>query len=152
MDDYEAFTVDTVLAPVDGSDESATAVEYAIAVADRYDATVHALYVLGRGVIQGLDDGTVEGDDVAETTREFFNDVRTTATAADVSLSTAVDSGFSQTRKTRHPGNVVLDTADTIEADFIVLPREPVTGAHVEVLEKAAEYVLSYASQPVLSV
>jgi len=54
MDASEPFTVDTVLAPVDGSDESATAVEYAIAVADRYDAAVHALFVLGRGVVRGL--------------------------------------------------------------------------------------------------
>ncbi len=152
MDDHEAFTVDTVLAPVDGSDESATAVEYAIAVADRYDATVHALYVLGRDVVQRLDNGTIEGTDVAETTQNFFDEVHAIAETRAVPLSTAVDSGFSQTRKTRHPGNVVLDTADAVDADFVVLPREPMTGASTEVLEKAAEYVLSYASQPVLSV
>lgn len=152
MDASEPFTVDTVLAPVDGSDESATAVEYAIAVADRYDAAVHALFVLGRGVVYGLDAGTVDEADVAENTQGFFDDVRTIAADADVSLATSVDDGFSQTRKTRHPGNVILDTADAVDADFIVLPREPVTGAEVEVLEQAAEYVLSYASQPVLSV
>ncbi|QLK27523.1 universal stress protein [Natrinema zhouii] len=152
MDASEPFTVDTVLAPVDGSDESATAVEYAIAVADRYDASVHALYVLGRGVIRGLDVGTVDETDIAENTQGFFDDVSDIADEAGVTLATSVDDGFSQTRKTRHPGNVVLDTADAIDADFIVLPREPVTGAEAEVLEKAAEYVLSYASQPVLSV
>ena len=152
MDDSEPFTVDTVLAPVDGSDESATAVEYAVAVADRYDAAVHALFVLGRGVVYGLDAGTVDETDVAENTQGFFDDVRAIAAEADVSLATSVDDGFSKTRKTRHPGNVILDTADAVDADFIVLPREPVTGAEVEVLEQAAEYVLSYASQPVLSV
>lgn len=152
MDASEPFTVDTVLAPVDGSDESATAVEYAVAVADRYDAAVHALFVLGRGVVRGLDAGTVDETDVAENTQGFFDDISTVADDAGVPLSTAVDDGFSQTRKTLHPGNVVLDTADDIDADFIVLPREPVTRAEAEVLEKAAEYVLSYASQPVLSV
>ncbi|AEH38113.1 universal stress protein [Halopiger xanaduensis] len=155
MDDSKPFSVDTVLAPVDGSDESATAVEYAVAVADRYDASVHALFVLGRGVVHGMDAGTVDEDAVAEDTRNFLEDVGTIADEADVPLSTSIDDGFSQTRKTRHPGNVVLDTADEIDADFIVLPREPVsdaTAAEVEVLEKAAEYVLSYASQPVLSV
>jgi nucleotide-binding universal stress UspA family protein len=152
MDDSEPFTVDTVLAPVDGSDESATAVEYAVAVADRYDASVHALFVLGRGVIRGLDAGAVDETDVAEHTQGFFDDIGTIADEADVPLATSVDDGFSQTRKTRHPGNVVLDTADEIDADFIVLPREPVTETEAEVLEKAAEYVLSYASQPVLSV
>ncbi|MFC4542652.1 universal stress protein [Halosolutus amylolyticus] len=152
MDASEPFTVDTVLAPVDGSDESATAVEYAVAVADRYDATVHVLYVLGRGVVQGMDAGTVDETDVADTTQDFFDEISAVADDRGVPLSTAVDDGFSQTRKTRHPGNVVLDTADAIDADFIVLPREPVTGTSAEVLEKAAEYVLSYASQPVLSV
>ncbi|MFB1063836.1 universal stress protein [Natrinema sp. H-ect4] len=152
MDASEPFTVDTVLAPVDGSDESATAVEYAIAVADRYDAAVHALFVLGRGVVRGLDVGTVDETDIAENTQGFFDDIGDIAEDAGVPIATSVDDGFSQTRKTRHPGNVVLDTADDIDADFIVLPREPVTRAEAEVLEKAAEYVLSYASQPVLSV
>jgi nucleotide-binding universal stress UspA family protein len=154
MDVSEPFTVDTVLAPVDGSDESVTAVEYAVAVADRYDASVHALFVLGRGVVHGLDAGTVDESDLAEDTQGFFADIRSVADDAGVPLVTSVDDGFSQTRKRRHPGNVVLDTADAVDADFIVLPREPVAGAEAEaeVLEKAAEYVLAYASQPVLSV
>ncbi len=71
MDDSEQFSVDTVLAPVDGSDESATAVEYAIAIADRYDASVHSLYVLGHGVVRGIDVGTVEETVVAENTKGF---------------------------------------------------------------------------------
>ena len=153
MDPSEPVTVDTVLAPVDGSDESATAVEYAVAVADRYDASVHALFVLGRGVIQGMNAGTVDEDAVAADTQGFFADVSEIADQRDVPLVTSVDDGFSQTRKIRHPGNVVLDTADAVDADFIVLPREPATDtASAEVLERVAEYVLSYASQPVLSV
>ncbi|ELZ04152.1 MULTISPECIES: universal stress protein [Natrialba] len=153
MDDSEPFAVDTVLAPVDGSDESATAVEYAVAIANRYDASVHVLYILGRGVIRGMDAGTVDETEVADSSQGFLEDIQSIAADGDVPLSTSIDDGFSQTRKTRHPGNVVLDTADDIDADFIVLPREPVTDtASAEVLEKVAEYVLSYASQPVLSV
>ncbi|OIB58328.1 universal stress protein [Natrialba sp. SSL1] len=153
MDDSEPVTVDTVLAPVDGSDESATAVEYAVAIADRYDASVHVLYVLGHGVVRGMDVGTVDEAAVAENSQGFLEDIGRIADQRGVALSTSIDDGFSQTRKTRHPGNVVLDTADDVDADFIVLPREPVTdAASAEVLEKVAEYVLSYASQPVLSV
>ena len=152
MDDSAPVAVDTVLAPVDGSDESATALEYAVAVADRYDASVHALFVLGRGVVEGMNAGTVDEGDVAANTREFFDDVRRLAADADVPLVTSVNEGFSPTIKTRHPGNVVLDTADTVDADFIVVPRESGVEGSAEVLEQAAEYVLSYASQPVLSV
>ncbi|WP_255170542.1 universal stress protein [Natrononativus amylolyticus] len=152
MDASEPFSVDTVLAPVDGSEESAVAAEYAVAVADRYDASVHVLFVLGRGVVEGMNAGTVDEDDVAENSRRFLEDATALAEAYDVPVSTAVSHGFSPHRKTRHPGSVVLDAADTAGADFIVIPREPMTDPTAEVLEKAAEYVLSYASQPVLSV
>ncbi|MCU4926194.1 universal stress protein [Halobacteria archaeon AArc-dxtr1] len=148
----DAVTVETVLVPVDGSDESEIAVEYAVAVAERYDATVHALYVLGQGVVRGMDAGTVADEDVADSTHEFLESVGAFAEAADVPVSTSIDYGFSRTQKTLHPGSVVLDAADAIGADFIVVPREPITDTEADVLEKAAEYVLSYASQPVLSV
>lgn len=152
MDERAAVTVETVLAPVDGSDESATAIRYAVAIADRYDASVHALYVLGRGTVRGMDAGTIAEDDVAETTVEFLEGVEAVAATSDVPLSTSIGTGFSTTRKRIHPGSVVLDTADEVSADFIVVPREPLTDAETDVLEKAAEYVLAYASQPVLSV
>jgi len=145
------FAVETVLAPVDGTEESAAAVEYAVAIADRYDATVHALYVLGRGVVRGLDAGTVDEDEVAETARVFLREIEEFGAERDVPVSTSTTQGFSPTIKTRHPGSVVLDSADAVDADFIVLPRESATDAP-EVLERAAEYVLAYASQPVLSV
>ncbi|MCU4751813.1 universal stress protein [Halobacteria archaeon AArc-curdl1] len=152
MDVSESFQVDTVLAPVDGSEESETAVEYAVAIADRYDASVHVLFVLGREVVQGMDSGVVPVDDVAENTQGFLEELAGVAEAYDVEVSMSTAHGFSPSIKTRHPGSVVLDSADSVDADFIVLPRESVAEAPTEVLEKAAEYVLSYASQPVLSV
>ncbi|OYR81657.1 universal stress protein UspA, partial [Halorubrum distributum] len=42
--------IDLVLVPVDGSEESHEAVDYAIAVASEYGASVHALYVLDEEV------------------------------------------------------------------------------------------------------
>ncbi|UTF54032.1 universal stress protein [Natronosalvus rutilus] len=152
MDVSDPLTVDTVLAPVDGSEDSATAVEYAVAIADRYDATVHVLFVLGREVVHGMDSGVVSETDVAENTQGFLEEVAGVTDAYDVSFSMSTAHGFSSSVKTRHPGSVVLDAAESVDADFIVLPRESVTDAPTEVLEKAAEYVLSYASQPVLSV
>lgn len=146
------FTVDMVLTPVDGTEEAATAVEYAVAIADRYDASVHALYVLGRETVLGIDNGDVDERQVAEEARKFLGDVETVATDANVPLSTSMTQGFSPTRKTRHPGSVVLDAAEATGADFIVVPRESASDTSPEVLERAAEYALAYASQPVLSV
>ena len=144
--------VDLVVVPVDGSEESQTAVEYAVAVADRYDAAVHALYVLGEPTVRAIDRGAVEESDVADDTEAFSDVVTEIAAAADVDISTSIAAGFSTEIKTLHPGSVVLDTAEQLEADFIVVPREPTADAQSDVLETAAEYVLLYASQPVLSV
>jgi nucleotide-binding universal stress UspA family protein len=147
----EALSVDTVLVPVDGSDESATAVEYAVAIAEEYHATVYAVYVVGQDVVRAVEEGAVEADEVASDSESFIEDVEAFAEDRDVPLHHSTASGFSTTRKTQHPGSVVLDTADDVDADFLVVPREPMSEGG-DVLSKAAEYVLLYASQPVLSV
>ena len=144
--------VDLVVVPIDGSEESRTAVEYAIAVADRYDAAVHALYVLGEPTVRALDNGAVAEAEIADDTEAFSDAIADLAAEAGVELATSIAAGFSTSVKTLHPGGVVLDTAEAVEADFIVVPREPAADTQSDVLETAAEYVLLYASQPVLSV
>ncbi|MFB6159998.1 MAG: universal stress protein [Haloferacaceae archaeon] len=146
------LSVDLVVVPVDGSDESATAVEYALAVAAEYDAVVHAVYVLDETAVRAIEDGDADAEAIREDTDLFLDDVRVQAEEADVPLRTSVVYGFSTRVKTRHPGSVVLDTAEQDDADFLVVPRESVLGGAGDTLERAAEYVLLYASQPVLSV
>jgi len=144
--------VDLVVVPIDGSEESETAVEYAVTIADTYGAAVHALYVLGEPTVRAIDRGAVDEGDVADDTEAFSDLVSEIAADADVDISTSIAAGFSTEIKTLHPGGVVLDTAEQLDADFIVVPREPTADSSSDVLEKAAEYVLLYASQPVLSV
>ncbi|WP_255151692.1 universal stress protein [Halorarius halobius] len=142
--------IETVLVPVDGSDEAREAVEYGVAIADRYDAGLHALYVFGEGVVRGVEAGDLEEQQVAAEAESFMDTVRDIA--GDVPVAHSQAHGFSMHRLSQHPGSVVLDAAEDIAADFIVIPREPVTGDPAAVIEKAAEYVLAHASQPVLSV
>jgi nucleotide-binding universal stress UspA family protein len=144
--------VDLVVVPIDGSEESQTAVEYAVAIADKYGAAVHALYVLGETTVRAIERGAIDEDAVAADTEAFSDVVAGIAADTGVELTNSVAAGFSTDIKTLHPGSVVLDTAEDLDADFIVIPREPATDAKSDVLEKAAEYVLLYASQPVLSV
>ncbi|WP_227375290.1 universal stress protein [Haladaptatus halobius] len=144
--------VNTVLVPVDGSDESVRAIEYAVGIAEQYEADVHALYVLGEEMSRAIETGTVEEDDVIDETESFIESARAVADDAGVALGNSIAYGFSTQRKLQHPGSAVLDCAEEIDADFLVIPREPLSGEPGEVLEKAAEYVLLYASQPVLSV
>jgi nucleotide-binding universal stress UspA family protein len=143
--------VETVLVPVDGSDESATAAEYAVAVADRYDAAIHVLAVIDEATERALRAGEVAAGEVADEHRGFVGELRGMAVDAGVAFSVSTAVGFSATSKRHHPGSVTLDAAEDVGADFIVMPREGVSG-EADVLEKAAEYVLLYASQPVLSV
>ena len=152
MTERRPLSVDLVLAPVDASDESADAVAYAAAIASKYDATVHVVHVLGEEVVREIENGVVDDAQVAADGEAIMEAAERIAAEHDVPLSTSVAYGFSTKMKLRHPGSVVLDTAEELDADFVVVPREPLSGDPGEVLEKAAEYVLLYASQPVLSV
>lgn len=42
----QTYMYDRILVPTDGSDPAAAATDHALTVADRFDATVHALYVV----------------------------------------------------------------------------------------------------------
>ncbi len=143
--------IDLVLAPVDGSDAAETAVEYAVALAQRYGADLHLLHVLDEAVVRGLDTGDVTAESVAEHHRAFADDVREHLPAG-VSLSTSSAAGFSPGRLSQTPGSVILDSAEELGVDFLVVPREGPTTDPDATLGKAALYVLEYASQPVLSV
>lgn len=144
--------VDLVLVPVDGSEAAMTAVEYAVPIADRYEADLHLLYVLGETLARGIESGDVEEESVARESRTFLEDVREMAPAG-LEVDSSMAYGFSTLRKTVHPGSVILDCAEDLDSDFLVIPRESTgRGGDGDVLEKAAEYVLLYASQPVLSV
>jgi nucleotide-binding universal stress UspA family protein len=143
--------IDLVLAPVDGSDQSESAVEYAVAIADRYGADIHVLHVLDQTVARGLEVGDVAAESVASQHRALTDRVRERLPAA-VSLSTSSVPGFSPSRLSQTPGSVILDAAEELEADFLVVPRRSPTDEPDEMLGKAALYVLEYASQPVLSV
>lgn len=142
--------VDTVLVPVDGSETALEAVEYATAIAERYQAGVHALYLVAENAGEAMANGEITAESVAEQGEEIMATVRTLAGEVPITHSSAC--GFSVSRLSQHPGSVILDVAETLNADFVVVPREPVTGSPEAVIEKAAEYVLAHASQPVLSV
>ena len=143
--------IDLVLVSVDGSDRSERAAEYAIGIAERYDADLHLLFVLDERLRRDLDRGTVDPEAIAEDNREFTERVRDRSheLGHDVRIHTSTAAAFSEQRLTQTPGSVVLDVAEGIETDFIVVPR---SASSEDAVGRAAQYVLEYASQPVLSV
>lgn len=149
--DPESVAVDTVLVPVDGSEESVRAVEYGVAVGDRYDAEVHVVYVLGEDLVRAIEEDVIDQGAIADDAQAFVEDATAIGEDAGVETTSSMAYGFTTQRISQHPGSVILDTADDVGADFLVVPREAMSET-CDVLEKAAQYVLSYASQPVLSV
>jgi nucleotide-binding universal stress UspA family protein len=149
-----SFDIETVFVPVDGTDASEQAVAHALAVADRYGADVHVLHVIDEGVARGIDSGTIAADSVADEHRAFMGAVREMVREEgyDVSLSQSAAAGYSPSSLSRHPVSVVLDAAEELGADFLVVPRESAMDEPGAMLGRVAGYVLSYASQPVLSV
>ena len=109
------FEMGLVLAPVDGSDAAEAAVEYAVAVAERYGADLHLLHVLDERVMRDLDAGDVAAESVAEHHRAFAADVREDL-PTDVHLSTSSAAGFSPGRLAQTPGSVILDSAEELDA------------------------------------
>jgi len=146
-----AGDIDLVLAAVDGSDEAVDAAEYAIAVADRYGADLHVLHILDQRLMRGVERGDISAETVATNQQEVTDRIRETAPASvDLHHSGAV--GFSQQRLGQTPGSVILEAADELDADFLVVPRVSASKSQDAVLGKAALHVLEYAPQPVLSV
>jgi len=144
-----SMDIEQVLVPVDATDQAEQAVRYGLAVADRYGAAVHVLHVIDEPVKRGIESGDVDAEAVADEQVSFADDADEFADDVSVTHSTVV--GFSRSRLRQHPGSAILDVAEELPADFVVVPREHGTDPD-ETLGKSAQYVVEYASQPVLSV
>lgn len=145
--------IDLVLAAADNTQEASDAVAYAAAIADRYDAALHLLHVTDQRIVRGLEAGDLEAETVAKRQQWITARAREALPAdSETKLTESSSPGFSPDRLEQTPGTVILDVAETQEADFLVVPRVRSQGSADEVLGKTATYVLEYAEQPVLSV
>lgn len=149
----EPPAVETVMVAIDESDAARKAIDYAVAITEAYAADIVILHVMDRADYQAIQAGETDAATVSQATEDFLTGAAERAREAGRDVRTATAYGFSPKQKLRHPGSVVLDTAEEIDADFIVIPRESAADmASRETLTKAAEHTLLYASQPVLSV
>jgi nucleotide-binding universal stress UspA family protein len=148
-----AIDIDLVLSAADNTQDAAEAAEYAAVIADRYDADLHVLHVIDQRIVQGLEVGDIESSAVADRQRWITEHARhNIPEGSDVSLSQSSSVGFTTDRLGQTPGSVILDAAENVGADFLVVPRVTPDGSPDEAIGKAALNVLEYAEQPVLSV
>lgn len=133
-----------ILVPTDGSSGSAEALERGISLAAKYDATLHALYVVdvrvgydtgGAGVIEPMQEA---GEDAVSAAVEQAND------AGVEDVTGEVVEGV--------PTRSILDYADENGVDLIVMGTHGRTGFEHFVLGSVTEKVVRLSDVPVLTV
>jgi len=136
-----AFAVNRVVVPVDFSDESAAAIEAAVAVAGD-PAKLHVVYVLQP--LDSISPGVLLGD---------VNDDDRKATAS-ANLKTLTEKcGASSAEETiliGSPGMEIAEYAKNINADLIVIPSHGFHGMKRFLLGSTAERVIRHAACSVL--
>ena len=131
------MNVKRILCPTDFSETSAHAADLAVAMAGYYKAAISALHVV-QTFEPSLDAGSVDG--VRQETAAFFGD----ATKAGLTLDGHVELGS--------PIQRILDHADSLPADLVVMGTHGSSGFEHLVLGSVTEKVLRKAPCPVLTV
>jgi nucleotide-binding universal stress UspA family protein len=135
---------ETVLIATDGSDSAARAVRMALDLADRFDATVHALYVVDAGDVrasppQVREDLAAAFETAAEDALAF---VREHVDGPE--LVTSVREG--------DPADEIVDYARANDIDVVATGTRGRHGEHAFLLGSVAEAVVRRSPVPVLSV
>lgn len=132
-----------VLVATDGSEHAATAVEHAVEVADRYGATLHALYVIETRT--AYDNAIVHPDEVHANLRQAgenaLEEVEQLAARRDVPVVPTVDEGV--------PPERILAYVDENDVDFVFMGERGRSAFKTVLLGSTAERVLYEADVPV---
>jgi nucleotide-binding universal stress UspA family protein len=138
-----------ILIPTDGSDVATPAITTALDIATKYDATLHALFIVdppssvasaGDG-FTGLDNLVAELEDEGH---EATAAIAAQATDRDIETITAVRRG--------NPHDDILTYAEAHEIDLIVMGTHGRTGVKRALLGSVTEDVVRHAEIPVLTV
>ncbi len=143
-DSAEADGYDSIVVPTDGSDEATKAGEHAVALAERYDADVHAVYVVKSAIH--------DYKDAPRSIVGMLKEAGENATEEIVSL--ADDAGVSATKTVVKgtPYNKILRHADDVEADLIAMGKMGLDADERDFIGSTTERVLHESGVPVLSV
>ncbi|AFK18665.1 universal stress protein [Haloferax mediterranei ATCC 33500] len=139
---------ETILVPTDGSSRSRAAANHAIDIASTYGATVHVL-----SVIDSSDLGLWTSADVPiEQVKEDLRDDAETAIEDVVALADGLDVPSEADIRIGVPSREILDTADEVGADLIVMATHGRTGLRHAILGSTTERVVRVSDVPVLTV
>ena len=139
---------DTIVVATDGSDSVGRAVDVAIDVAARFDAAVHALYVLDTDEVES------SPDEVRDDLRDALDDHGERALAAVVESGAERDDGLEVVTEVREgrPAREIVSYADEIDADLVVTGTRGRHGENRFLIGSVAENVVRTCDPPVLTV
>ena len=140
---------ETVLIATDGSASAKRAVQAALDLADRFDATVHALYVVDSGEVAASPDEVRDDLERALATAggralTFVRERADGATQADDDVLTVVREG--------DPADEIVRYADESAADVVVTGTRGRHDEHGFLLGSVAEGVVRRSEVPVMTV
>ena len=135
---------ETVVIATDGSQSARRGIRTALDIAERFDATVHALYVVDTNEIESSPEAVREQFDEAiqAAGEEALSFVTDEASVPDV--VTAVERG--------DPASTIIDYATDVDADVIAMGTRGRHGEHAFLLGSVAEAVVRRSPVPVLTV
>ncbi|EMA39488.1 universal stress protein [Halobiforma nitratireducens] len=128
-----------VLIPTDGSDDTRRSIEHGLAIAERFDATVHALSVVPEGPL-----GPLESEEATPAARRAVDHVEFEARRRGVDAVTAVRQGV--------PHEEILAYADAEGIDAIVMGTQGRTGIDRVLVGSVTERLVRMADVPVVTV
>jgi|AntDeeMetagen192_2_1112575.scaffolds.fasta_scaffold00022_42 nucleotide-binding universal stress UspA family protein len=137
---------ESILVATDGSEAAATAVDHAIALAERFDAPLYGIAVVDERT--EYDTGIVDPEEARQHLQEraagWLEELESTATEAGVTVETTVQSGV--------PHEEILDEAADRDADAIVLGSRGRSSFRGALLGSTVDRVVRIAARPVLVV
>lgn len=142
---------DDILVPTDGSETARAAIEQAVDLADQYDATVHALYVVDVDAVN-YSLGTEQVDRIKQGNLEEMTEVKADADTATGEVADVAEAHGVPVEEHVTAG----DPADEIQAfadgstDLVVMGSHGRTGISRVVLGSVTETVLRNTRRPVL--
>lgn len=140
---------ETILFPTDGSDASLRALDHALELAGTYGATLHVLYVVDTSYSYGDFDGAaVDPTPVFEALRE---EGERTIETVEQRAGAGVDV-VGATREDSAVHHAILEYADEIGADLLVMGTHGRRGLDRWILGSVTERVVRGADAPVLTV
>ncbi|NHX37919.1 MULTISPECIES: universal stress protein [Halolamina] len=145
---------DNILVPTDGSDTAEAAVDRAVDLAAKYDATVHALYVIDVDAVN-YSLGTEQVDRIRQGHLDDMPEVKQAADEATGYVADAAESaGVPAEEHVRagQPARAIRNAIDELGADLVVMGSHGRSGISRALLGSVAEQVLRKTQIPVLVV